>query len=152
MAGTYFSIIDWNVISKWWHLPTLMKATILLWKSSLGQNLNNLAVNIGLLISSQQPRRPYCSSSLSTTSPRCPQVCMEDLLNRISIQASCISVSFPASWFFNCLSIHLPVLRWRGDALPLWMERLRHRGLLLLYRHHLPRRRAGVSPWCKDSV
>lgn len=51
---------------------------------------------------------------------------------------------------FNArLSTPLCVLRWRSDALPLWMERLRHCCLLFLYRHHLPCCRAGVSPRCK---
>lgn len=82
-------------------------------------------------------------------SPHCSQVCMEELLTLISVEGSWVHFLLPDFNASARISTLLRVLRWGSDALPLWMERLRHCRLLFLYRHHLPCCRAGVSPRCK---
>lgn len=65
-----------------------------------------LIMTISHLISSQRLRRPYCSSSLNTTSPHYPQVCIKDLWKPLDLGLLYFTtILYIVMYMFNVLCI-----------------------------------------------
>lgn len=81
-----------------------------------------------------------------------PQYCFfTGHIKTIHVSAGCLTKVIAVC----VLSMFSPlpcVLRERGDYVSIRMEGLCHRPLLLLHRHHPPRRGAGVPPGCKTFI